>query len=209
MELWQLVAIIGSVSLITASFIWTAISIGRLTHVRESQQKPREIVNEATEKAVDYAFTEEFREQLRKQGREQFEKIVQENAMFLQQDMRLTASQLNEYMKQEITKSLQEQFDKYEQSIEDAKKIAVTSLEKTREAIEQQRLVLSKQLQEEMVKEKERMVARFEKNMAEIVNHYVLAAIGDQISLDDQLEYIINDLEANKKAIIEDINNGA
>ena len=39
----------------------------------------------------------------------------------------------------------------------------------------------------------------------EIVNHYVLAAIGNQIDLNDQLEYILGELEANKKAIIEDI----
>lgn len=209
MELWQLVLIIGSVSVITAAFVWTAINLGRVLRAREVQNAPKEAVNEATQKAVDYTFSEEFREQLRKEGRAQFEKIITENAMFLQQDMRLTASQLNDFMKQEIAKSLKEQFSKYEQSIDDAKKIAVTSLEKTREAIEQQRLLLSKQLQEEMLKEKERLIARFEKNMAEIVNHYILTAIGDQISLDDQLEYILNDLEANKEAILGDVKNGA
>jgi hypothetical protein len=41
------------------------------------------------------------------------------------------------------------------------------------------------------------------------VNHYIMVAIGDQIDLNDQLEYIIGDLEANKKAIVEDIKHGA
>jgi hypothetical protein len=45
--------------------------------------------------------------------------------------------------------------------------------------------------------------------MADIINHYVLAAIGNQIDLSDQLEYILSDLEANKQAIIEDITNGS
>jgi len=36
-----------------------------------------------------------------------------------------------------------------------------------------------------------------------------LAAVGDQIDLSDQLEYILADLEANKKAIVEDIQSGA
>jgi hypothetical protein len=45
--------------------------------------------------------------------------------------------------------------------------------------------------------------------MAMVVNHYVLAAIGEQIDLSDQLEYILNDLETNKQAIIEDITHGA
>ena len=45
--------------------------------------------------------------------------------------------------------------------------------------------------------------------MADIINHYVLAAVGNQIDLTDQLEYILHDLEANKEAIKEDIRNGA
>src|SRR6476620_6961519 len=72
------------------------------------------------EKDVEHIFNDEFREELRNRGRLHFEKIIGENAMFLQQDLRLTTSQLNEYMKQEITKTLQEEFAKYEQSIEDA-----------------------------------------------------------------------------------------
>jgi hypothetical protein len=44
--------------------------------------------------------------------------------------------------------------------------------------------------------------------MADIVNHYVLAAIGNQISLEDQLEFILAELERNKSAIVEDINQG-
>ena len=45
--------------------------------------------------------------------------------------------------------------------------------------------------------------------MADVVNHYVLAAIGNQIDLNDQLEYILGELEANKKYILEDVKNGA
>lgn len=164
---------------------------------------------EAADKTVEHIFDDKFREELRNRGQLKFEKIITDNAMFLQQDLRLTASQLNEFMKQEIKKSLQEEFTKYEESITDAKQIAIQSLEKTRQAIEQQRDMLSKQLQEEMTKEREHMIGRFEKNMADIINHYVLAAIGDQIDLDDQLEYILGDLEANKQAIVEDIRRGA
>src|SRR3989338_4374578 len=88
---------------------------------------------------VEHIFNDEFREELRNRGRLHFEKIIGENAMFLQQDLRLTTSQLNEFMKQEITRTLKEEFSKYEKSIIDAKQIAVESIEKTQSAIEQQR----------------------------------------------------------------------
>jgi hypothetical protein len=164
---------------------------------------------EEAEADVEHIFNEEFREELRNRGRLHFEKIIGENAMFLQQDLRLTTSQLNEYMKVEITRKLQEEFDKYEQSIVDAKQLAIESIQKTNIAIDEQRKVLGAELQKQIAGEKTHMITQFEANMANIVNHYVLAAIGSQIDLSDQLEYILSDLEANKQAILEDIKNGS
>jgi hypothetical protein len=112
-------------------------------------------------------------------------------------------------MKQEITKKLQEEFAKYEQSINDAKQLAMDSIQKTNAAVDEQRRTLSVQVQKEFIDEKARLIRQFEVNMAEIINHYVLAAIGNQIDLSDQLEFILSDLEANKKAIIEDIIHGS
>lgn len=166
-------------------------------------------LTEGAEKDVERIFNEEFREELRNRGRLHFEKIIGENAMFLQQDLRLTTSELNEYMKSEITQKLQEEFTKYEQSITDAKTLALESITKTQEAIEEQRQLMGSQLLKEIEAEKQRLVQRFEENMADIVNHYVLMAIGDQIDLNDQLEFILSDMSANKEAIIKDLSNGA
>jgi hypothetical protein len=44
--------------------------------------------------------------------------------------------------------------------------------------------------------------------MATILNHYIVKAIGNQIDLTDQLDYILDELEINKKAIVEDIKGG-
>lgn len=161
------------------------------------------------EQDVEHIFNDTFREELRNRGRLHFEKIIGENAMFLQQDLRLTTSQLNEYMKQEITSKLKEEFTKYEQSIVDAKEVAIDAIEKTKQAVEDNRATLLKQLEQEFAEEKVREINRFDENMTEVINHYLIAAIGDQIDLSDQLEYIIANLEANKKAIIQDLINGA
>ena len=164
---------------------------------------------EGAAEEVEHIFNDEFREELRNRGRLHFEKIIGENAMFLQQDLRLTTSQLNEYMKNEITTKLQDEFQKYEESITDAKEMAIDAISKTQTAIEEQRKMMSQQIQQEIANERRRLTERFENNMADIVNHYVLAAIGDQIDLNDQLEFILSDLEANKDAIIRDITGGA
>ncbi|MCA9324490.1 hypothetical protein KDA23_00255 [Candidatus Saccharibacteria bacterium] len=207
MTIWWLAVALSCLAAAGLGFIWVAIRLGRpgvgsKANLVESLQK-------GAEEDVDHIFNDRFREELRNRGRLHFEKIIGENAMFLQQDLRLTTSQLNEYMKAEITKKLQEEFAKYEQSIMDAKQLAIESIEKTNTAIDEQRRLLGEELKKEINEEKARAVQHFEQNMADVINHYVLQAVGDQIDLSDQLEFILSEMEVNKQAIIEDINSGA
>ena len=73
---------------------------GDPSHQKHVQK--RSDMNDTAADAAEHIFNDEFREELRNRGRLHFEKIIGENAMFLQQDLRLTTSQLNDYMKQEI-----------------------------------------------------------------------------------------------------------
>jgi hypothetical protein len=209
MTIWWLVLILTAIGAAGIAFIWIILAINRTSGPKKQASGLPDSIEEAADQDVEHLFNQEFREELRNRGRLHFEKIIGENAMFLQQDLRLTTSQLNDYMKTEITHKLQEEFSKYEQSIMDAKQLAVESIQKTNAAIDEQREVLGQQVKQEIVGEKEQLIKRFEENMADIVNHYVIAAVGDQIDLNDQLEYILGQLETNKKAIMEDIKNGA
>lgn len=210
MTTWWLIAVVAVLACNVIAVIWLAM---RSSRAKRAANKPGRAVDESLEQAakqdVERIFNDEFRQELRNRGRLHFEKIISENAMFLQQDLRLTTSQVNEYMKSEITSKLKEEFSKYEESIMDAKNLALAALGKTNDSIEEQRKVLSREVEESLRVEKAHLLKQFETNMAEIVNHYVLAAIGNQIDLNDQLEYILGELEANKQAIIEDIQNGA
>lgn len=208
MTIWWLILILAALGSAGIAFVWLAVRISNAAGVKTGKDLS-DSLEDAADKDVQHLFNEAFREELRNRGRLHFEKIIGENAMFLQQDLRLTTSQLNEYMKTEITAKLKEEFGKYEQSIMDAKQLAIESIQKTNTAIDEQRQLLSQQVQKEILAEKQETLKRFESNMADIVNHYVLAAIGNQIDLHDQLEYILGELEANKKAIVEDIKSGA
>lgn len=205
MTIWWLALILGFIFTAGISFIYLAVKVSRATVAQKTAQD----FEADAEKDVEHIFNDEFREELRNRGRLHFEKILGENAMFLQQDLRLTTSQLNDYMKDQISHDLKEAFANYESAISDAKQLAVESIEKTKEAIDDQRSALSSQLEKEVSDEKARRIKRFDENMADVVNHYVLAAIGNQIDLNDQLEYILGELEANKQAILEDVVNGA
>lgn len=207
MTIWWLAPILAALGVVLV-IIWL-VSRRPKTGGHKAGKNPDAPIQKAVDNEIDHIFNADFREELRNRGRLNFEKIISDNAMFLQQDLRLTTSQLNEYMKGEITRKLKEEFDKYEQSITDAKQLAIESIQKTNTAIDEQRQKLGKEVQEELLAEKAQVIKHFEANMAEIINHYVMAAIGDQIDLSDQLEYILAELESNKKAIIEDIQSGA
>jgi hypothetical protein len=201
-----LILIVGSLISAAVAFIWLAMRL------ENGPKKPKGEVQQnlqhAAEEDVEHIFNEDFREELRNRGRLHFEKIIGENAMFLQQDLRQTTTQLNDYMRAEITRTLQEEFKKYEQSIVDAKQIALQSIEKTVATIEQQRQFLEQHLQAQSTAQKEKIIARFESEMASIINHYVIKAIGNQIDLSDQLDFILSEMQNNKQAIIEDIKSG-
>lgn len=207
MSLGILLGILGFIAAVAGVIIWLVLRPAQPAVNKNGN--PLDDLSDRAKDDVEHIFNEEFREELRNRGRLHFEKIIGENAMFLQQDLRLTTSQLNEFMKNEISKVLKEEFVKYEESINDAKQLAIESIQKTQTTIEQQRELLTQQLNEQLSTEKSRSMSRFETHMADIVNHYVLEAVGEQIDLSEQLEFILAQMERNKEAIIKDIRDGA
>lgn len=209
MTLYELLLIIGSLLSATLAFLWLAVKMERVAKYNAVQTKKSKTLAQSAKEDVERVFNEEFREELRNRGRLYFEKIINENAMFLQQDLRLTTSQINDFMKEQIKKTLTEEFSKYEESIAAAKELALQSISKTQQAIEQQRAMMQDQIKTEFQAEKERRLKEFDVRMSEVISHYLLVAVGDQIDLSEQMEYIISELNENKKSIIEDIRNGA
>src|SRR5579862_989384 len=162
-----LILVIGALISSAAAFIWVALKL-ESGPKRTKDAQPQDNLTDAAKTDVEHIFNDDFREELRNRGRLHFEKVIGENAMFLQQDLRQTTTQLNDYMRAEITRTLQEEFKKYEQSIVDAKQIAIDSIEKTVTTIEQQRQFLEQQMQAQSAAQKARIISRFEAEMATI-----------------------------------------
>ena len=201
MDSLVLIAIIVGVVAICSAFIWLTLSLRKI-HIQVGNYNSR---IELTKKEVEKVFSEEFREELRNRGRLYFEKIINENAMFMQQDLHLTASQLNEYMRETLKKALNEEFKTYTKSIEDAKQVAIDSITKTQAAMEEQRKALQAELQQQVNAQKQEMLKKLDKNMASVINHYLLEVLSQEVDMSSQSEYIFQHLEDQKAAILEDI----
>lgn len=75
----------------------------------------------------------------------------------------------------------------------------------TRELEEQHKELLGK-LKENVAEQETLLVSMFEQNMARVIEHYVLTALGDQYDLKAQLPAILKQLEDNKQAMKDDMN---
>lgn len=171
----------------------------------QSKEELAESYEKMMQDDVYHIFGKEFHEELRNKARLDFQKVINENAMFLQQDLRLTTSEINEYLKKEVSSKLQEEFKAYQQSIRDVQSAAVESINKTVVEAQQQQAALNEQIKQEVDAQKAQIVSHFEDNMAEIVSHYVVKTVGQQIDLKDQLPFIIREMEAQKEDMKRDM----
>ena len=207
--LW-LAFILGSLAAVFAGFVWVIVAISRLQSGgikggKKSVQDLNKAYTDIAEEDATHLFNKEFREELRNRGRLRFEKIIDENAMFLKQDLDMTISQLNEYMKKEISAKLDGEFAAYAKAMQEAQELALNSLKKTAQEVEEQRVALATALKKDVAEREVALLKVYEDNMAQIVEHYVLLSLGDQFDLKSQLPYIIGQMEANKKDIIGDM----
>lgn len=82
---------------------------------------------------------------------------------------------------------------------------AVQSLNDSAVALQTQHERLSAMLQKTIIDQQAMMVDAFQDNMARIIEHYLLGALGDQYDLKAQLPSIIQQMEANKQAMVDDM----
>lgn len=193
MELWQLLLIIGTLLATLIAFVWVALKVSSVTKV---DSQPRNAAGEAVNEAVGQAFTDDFREELRQRARQQFEKLMHENAMFLQQDVRVSAAQLDDFMKKEIFATLQQELAKHHETVTQTRQMLSDSVAKSQA-----------DLQTQLTAEKEKRIEQLDEHLSEIIKKYVSSAVGDVITTDQQIALIVDNLNAHKGEIIEDIRN--
>lgn len=123
----------------------------------------------------------------------------------------------NEHQKlvEEIQKDIQEQknlvngtFEDTKRQLEEMKQTqedAVRSFNDLAQSLKAKHEELNKKLEEDIAHQKEVLVSSFNENMARIVEHHLLEALGDKYDMKAQLPSILEQLEANKQAIVDDM----
>ncbi len=89
--------------------------------------------------------------------------------------------------------------------MKDSHQLALQWFSESVKSLQAQHEQLETSLKEQVESQKDVMLKSFEDNMARIIEHYLLEALGDQLDLKAQLPSIIKQMEANKQAIEEDM----
>lgn len=86
-----------------------------------------------------------------------------------------------------------------------AQELAVQELAASVKTIQDQHALLSQMLQKSIVNQEVMLINAFEENMSRIIEHYLVTALGDQYDLKAQLPAIIQQMESNKQAMVDDM----
>lgn len=113
---------------------------------------------------------------------------------------------------QKDVQSQQEQLDKIFAdneariaAIQKTQDAAIKSLVANVQALERQQQEISETLAKGLAVQQQSLITIFEENMAQIIEQYLLGALGDQYDLKAQLPSIIKQMEANKQEIMDDM----
>lgn len=122
-----------------------------------------------------------------------------------QHDELRTALEKNVHDQQDLLHNAFEENKTQISSMKEAQDAALKWLNQSAQALNDQYQNISTTLQKNVAAQEEMLVSGFQNNMAAIVEHYLLGALGDQYDLKAQLPAIIKQMEENKDAIADDM----
>lgn len=185
----------------------TVAKINTELHERVATQLEAAIdqINGAITRQIDEQFVEYGRAM--KEAQDATIKSMQEREKALEEHHQ----QLSEALQKSITSQEQMLVETYKENtakihqMNEAQALALQMVNRSVQALEQQHQQLAATLQQAVVNQETMLVTAFEDNMAQIIEHYLLGALGEQFDLKAQLPAIIQQMETNKQAIVDDM----
>lgn len=192
MEIWQLGLIVGSILAATAAFVWLASQLGK-----------GENKDPATMSAA--VLTPEFINALKLEAAKRVNEVIAGPDSPLKASLQAVSGDVQALIQREVSNQLSQQLATYQTSITNSKNMVETAIAEAQTALEEEQTALKAEMKAVMQRQKEQLVERFAQDMTEIVSQYVRTAIGDQVDAKQELEKIIEQLEAQKSSMVEDM----
>ncbi len=161
--------------------------------------------DELVKEDVYHIFDQDFHKELTEKAKAVFQDVIAQNTVVLTAQLETTTKIIQEHLDTEISGKLQTAFGAYTQAVSQAQQDALTTIKAAVDASVAQQAQFSSQLEQSIETRKSEIMTGFQQNMAEIVSHYVLQAIGEQASIKEQLPAILREMEAQQEAMQKDM----
>jgi len=145
-------------------------------------------------------------------------KVMKEAQDAALQEINLNISSLSDQHKQlaeNLVKSIAEQeertkgaineYDARMTAMKEAQDAALDSINQSTQALKARQQEMAERLEQNVLEQESALVGAFQENMAHTIEHYLLEALGDQYDVKAQLPAIIQQMENNKQAIVDDM----
>ncbi len=134
-------------------------------------------------------------------------KIVEATATF-GEDLKGTSTRLSEQVSRLTTSVIEEELESYQKTLEEVRHTAVEAMDKIRTAVEQQRVELRQGMEADLAVEHDKLAAKFDTKMGDIVASYFAESLGGGVDLGAQMQFIMASLEAHKDELKKDLMSG-
>lgn len=138
-----------------------------------------------------------------------YEAEIAKSTTIFAADLTGTSTRLSEQVSRLTTQVIEEELGAYKSTLEELRKVAGGTMDQIRASVETQRVELRKNMEAEVALERERLIAKFQVKMGDIVAGYISESLGGGIDIGSQMSYIVASLEAHKEDIKKDLTNGA
>jgi kynureninase len=134
-------------------------------------------------------------------------KIVEATATF-GEDLKATSTRLSEQVSRLTTSVIEEELEAYQKTLEEVRHTAVEAMDKIRTVVEQQRVELRQGMEADLAAERDKLAAKFDTKMGDIVASYIAESLGGGVDLGAQMQFIMTSLEAHKDELKKDLMSG-
>ncbi|MBW3538414.1 hypothetical protein KY386_02890 [Candidatus Parcubacteria bacterium] len=119
-----------------------------------------------------------------------------------------TSGKINHQLETLSSQVITEQLGEYQKTLVEMRQTAIASVGQIQAAIEEQRARLEKDVNEELEAQKQRLVTKLDQKLGEVVSAYLVEALGSQIDLGAQSQYLFKTLEEHKEELKKEVVSG-
>jgi Tfp pilus assembly protein PilE len=147
----------------------------------------------------------EVKEHLLNLSQEQFQSVVKQSALHLQQQLGNSSIQINSLVQKFATDIVENEMQRYRQELDKLRMQADDHMSAVRQEMEKHKGELKAKMEQEIAAEKQRMVQQLDAKLSDAVGSFLLETLRHNVDLGSQKDYLVAMLEEHKADFIKEV----